>query len=77
VEDKIFNKVTQLIREMMVGNAPGTQGGFSQSSDPKGPTAGYDKKLGKVRKRYTYAGRGSRKNWLDYLKQQNGRTNQG
>ncbi len=61
----------------MVANAPGAKVGFGNSSNAAGPTAGYDKKIGKVRKRYTYGGHGSRKNWLDYLKKQNGRTNQG
>jgi hypothetical protein len=31
--------------EGMVANPPGGSGGFSQSSDPKGPTAGYDKPM--------------------------------
>ena len=31
--------------EGMVANAPSQSGGFSSSSDPKGPTAGYDKPM--------------------------------
>ena len=31
--------------EGMIANPPGGSGGFSQSSDPKGPTAGYDKSM--------------------------------
>jgi|TARA_B100000035_G_scaffold93653_1_gene79253 hypothetical protein len=77
VEKKTLDKILCYIRENMVANAPGAQGGFGSSSNAAGPTAGYDKKIGKVRKRYTYGGHGSRKNWLDYLKKQNGRTNQG
>ena len=36
-------------------------GGFSGSSDPKGPTAGFDPVMGK-KKKYIYM-RGVRKNW--------------
>jgi len=46
---------------MMVANAAGTGGGFSGSSDAKGPTAGFDPVI-KPRKRYIYQ-RGVRKNW--------------
>ena len=58
---KPLKKVISLIKEMMVANAAGTGGGFSGSSDPKGPTAGFDP-LMKPRKRYIYQ-RGLRKNW--------------
>jgi len=54
--------------EMMAGNAVGQSGGFSGSSDPKGPVAGYDKGLGKKKKkpqkRYASGGPGSRKRWM-------------
>jgi len=56
---------------MMVGNAPGASGGFSGSSDPKGPTAGFDPVMGKMerrKKKFISMGRGSRGKWLDYLK---------
>jgi len=36
------DRIIQIIREMMVANAAGTQGGFSGSSDPQGPVAGFD-----------------------------------
>jgi len=64
-----LDRIIQMIREQMVANAPGAQGGFSSSSPAKGPTAGYDKPT------YAKGGRGSRKKWLDYLKSSNGRRN--
>lgn len=39
---KPLDKVIRIIKEMMVANAPGKSGGFSSSSDAKGPTAGFD-----------------------------------
>ena len=54
----------------MAANAVGQSGGFSSSSPAKGPTAGYDKGLGKKKKdkkplkRYLYGGNGSRKRWM-------------
>jgi hypothetical protein len=48
----------------MIANPPGGSGGFSGSSDPKGPTAGFDPTMGKVRKRYASLGIGSRKRWM-------------
>jgi hypothetical protein len=47
---------------MSVGNAAGTQGGFSSSADAKGPVAGYDKPMKPLRKRYIWT-KGIRKNW--------------
>jgi len=64
-----IDKIIQIIREQMVANAPGSQGGFSSSSPSKGPTSGYDKPV------YAKGGRGSRKKWLDYLRSSNGRRN--
>lgn len=72
MENKKLEKVLQIIRENMVANAPGTQGGFGSKSDASGPTAGYD---GSIKKRYAKGGHGSRKNWLDYLRISNGRSN--
>ena len=37
-----FRHYIQLKEEGMVANATGTSGGFSGSSDSKGPTAGFD-----------------------------------
>lgn len=64
-----IDKVINIIREMMVANTPETGGGFGIESNPYGPVAGKTKKLfsGKVQKRYIYAGKKSRKNWIDYL----------
>ena len=72
MEDKKLEKVLQIIRENMVANAPGTQGGFGSKSDASGPTAGCDRP---IKKRYAKGGCGSRKNWLDYLRTSNGRSN--
>jgi hypothetical protein len=65
-----IDRIIQIIRENMVANAPGSQGGFSSSADPKGPVAGFDPVMGKVKKRYM---KGKRKQWLDYLRTSNGR----
>lgn len=62
---KNLDKIISIIREQMVANAPGSSGGFSASADPKGPTAGFDPVMGKVKKRYM---KGKRKPWLEYLK---------
>lgn len=49
----------------MVANAPGSQGGFSGYSDPKGPTSGFDPVMGLTRrKKYASLGIGSRKRWM-------------
>jgi hypothetical protein len=60
-----IDRIIQIIRENMVANAPGSQGGFSGSADSKGPVAGFDPVMGKVGKRYM---KGKRKQWLDYLR---------
>ena len=71
-----IDKFIQMIREQMVANAPGGSGGFSGSADPKGPTAGFDPKMGLTKRtKYAKGGPGSRKRWLDYLKSSNGRRN--
>lgn len=60
-----IDKFIQIIREQMVANAPGSSGGFSGSSDPKGPTAGFDPVMGLTRrKKYASLGVGSRKRWM-------------
>jgi hypothetical protein len=59
-----IDRILQIIREQMVANAPGGSGGFSGSSDPKGPTAGFDPVMGKMKKRYASLGVGSRKRWM-------------
>ncbi len=64
-----IDKIIQIIRESMVANAPGAGGGFSNSSDSSGPTAGYDSPLSTLKvfkrdnkKRYIYQ-KNTRKNW--------------
>lgn len=67
-----IDRVIKIIREQMVANAPGAQGGFSSSSPDEGPVAGRSPKMfflaRKFAKTYAKAGPGSRKTWLDYLK---------
>ncbi len=47
-----IDKIIAIIREeMMTANPPGGQGGYSASADAKGPVAGYDKPLGKGKKK--------------------------
>lgn len=71
MEKKKINWIISLIREQMVANAPGTSGGFSGSSNPKGPTAGFDSVMGLTkRKRYASLGIGSRKRWMKKLPSQ-------
>ncbi len=65
MDPKKLDKIISIIREQMVANAPGGSGGFSGSADPKGPAAGFDPVMGKIKKRYM---KGKRKPWLDYLK---------
>jgi hypothetical protein len=67
-----IDRVIKIIRENMVANAPGEQGGFSSSSPDEGPVAGRSPKMfllaRKFVKNYAKGGSGSRKKWLDYLK---------
>lgn len=65
---KSVDKVIQILREMMVANAPGSSSGFSTKSPAEGPVAGNDKLIGTgVRKRYIYGGKKSRKRWIDHF----------
>ena len=65
MDPKKLDKIISIIKEQMVANAPGAQGGFSGSSDPKGPTAGFDPVMGLTRrKKYASLGIGSRKRWM-------------
>ena len=78
MEKKKIDKVIQVFRdyidlkESMVANAPGTSGGFSTDSPDQGPVAGRSPKMfllaRKFAKKYAKGGPGSRKVWLDYLK---------
>jgi hypothetical protein len=60
-----LERIIQMIREQMVANAPGGSGGFSGSSDPKGPTAGFDPVMGLKRRKgpQIKLPPGSRKRW--------------
>jgi hypothetical protein len=61
---KKIDKIISIIREQMVANAPGGSGGFSGSSEPKGPTAGFDPVMGMAkRKKIIGLGKGSRNRW--------------
>lgn len=65
-----IDKIISIIRNLkedggMVANASGAQGAFGASSDPKGPTAGFDPVMGTQRRnKPIFLGKGSRKNWL-------------
>lgn len=48
-----IDRVIELLREMMVANPQGSGGAFGSNSPAKGPTAGFDKFLGKKGK-YDY-----------------------
>ena len=65
MEKKKLNRIIEIIREQMAtGSSSGTPG-FSGSSDPKGPTAGFDPVMGITkRKKYASLGVGSRKRWM-------------
>ena len=61
---KILNKILGYIREEMMTSGSNPQG-FSGAADPKGPIAGFDPVMGKVKKRkpiVIYL-KGARKNW--------------
>lgn len=67
MEKKKIDWIISIIRENIVANAPGSSGGFSSSNDQI--RAGFDTVLTKnpVR-RFIKGGKGSRKKWLEYLK---------
>ena len=66
MDQKKIDRILRFIREEMVANAPGAQGGFGSASDAKGPTAGFDPVMGKPqrRKKIIGLGPGSRKRWM-------------
>ncbi len=43
-----LDRIIEIIREMMVANAPSSGGGFGTSSPAEGPTAGQDMPVGKL-----------------------------
>ena len=47
-----LNRIIAIVREeMMAANPPGGSGGFSGSADPKGPSAGFDPVMKKMKRR--------------------------
>jgi hypothetical protein len=64
MDPKKLDKIISIIKEQMVANAPGSQGGFSGSSEAKGPTAGFDPMMGITKRKYASLGVGSRKRWM-------------
>ena len=64
---KKLDWIISIIREQMVANAPGTQGGFSGSADSKGPVAGFDPVMGTTRRKgpQIKLPPGSRKRWQE------------
>ena len=66
MDPKKLDRIISIIREeMMAANPAGGSGGFGGSSDPKGPTAGFDPVMGlSRRKKYASLGAGSRKRWM-------------
>ena len=69
---KKIDKVIKIIRENMVANAPGTEGGFGSSASSKGPFSGFDPVITPpLRKKYATGGKDSRKWWIQYLRNKN------
>lgn len=62
-----FRNYKSLKEEMMSTQSTDGKPGFSEKSPSEGPTAGYSYRLGS-KKVYARGGLGSRKRWLDYLK---------
>jgi hypothetical protein len=62
MDQKKLDWIISIVREEMM--TAGT-GGFTSSSDPKGPVAGFDPVVGLTRrKKYASLGVGSRKRWM-------------
>jgi hypothetical protein len=64
MDHKKIEKIISIIREQMVANAPGGQGGFSGSAEAKGPVAGFDPVMRATKRKYASLGVGSRKRWM-------------
>ena len=63
MDQKKLDWIISIVREEMM--TAGT-GGFTSSSDPKGPVAGFDPVMGLAkRKKYASLGSGSRKRWMN------------
>ncbi len=62
MDQKKLDRIISIVREEMM--TAGT-GGFTGSSDPKGPVSGFDPVIGLTkRKKYASLGVGSRKRWM-------------
>ena len=66
MEPQKLDRIISFVREQMVANAAAAQGGFSGSSDAKGPTAGFDPVMGFKRRKgpQIKLPPGSRKRWM-------------
>lgn len=67
MEPQKLNKIISIIREQMIANVAGSQGGFTGSSDVKGPTAGFDPVIELKRRKgpQIKLPPGSRKRWMN------------
>ena len=66
MEKKKLDRIIEIIREQLVTGSTSGAAGFSNSADPKGPTAGFDPVIG-LRKRNSPQIKlppGSRKRWM-------------
>ncbi len=66
MEKKKLNRIIDIIREQMVTGSTASAPGFSGSSDPKGPTAGFDPVMGLQKRKgpQIKLPPGSRKRWM-------------
>ena len=57
MDESKLNRIINGLREEMMSTDPGGTGktGFSSKADDEGPVAGYDKLMGKVKRRKKYA----------------------
>lgn len=63
MDNSKLNRIIDFIREeMMTTGSTAGKPGFSGKADDKGPTAGFDPLMSKMKKRYIYQ-KGLRKNW--------------
>ena len=66
MEKKKLDKIIEIIREQMVTGSTANSPGFSNTTDPKGPTAGFDPVMGLQRRKgpQIKLPPGSRKRWI-------------
>jgi hypothetical protein len=67
-----FRNYINLKEEMMTTQSTPTKAGFSSDADSTGPTAGKSNKMflsqRPLNRKYSTGGKGSRTNWLNFLK---------